>query len=131
MSIETPIDISNINDPSPNTSLKETIPDAETKMEEMDYEKEAKKYNAEISKLQWKSFKQDIKERKKYANKIYDLISWWLFCIGMIVFLQGFLAQYGTFNLSDKVLIALITGTTINVLGLFIIVINYLFKSPK
>lgn len=37
----------------------------------------------------------------------------------------------GSFKLSDSVLIALIGGTTVNVIGLFLVVANYLFPRRK
>ena len=70
---------------------------------------------------------QDIKERKKYADRIFALISIWLTTTMLIVLCQG--DTNNNFSLSDKVLMTLLGGTTLNVLGLFAIVANYLF--PK
>lgn len=71
------------------------------------------------------SFRQDIQARKEYAGKIYRLIAVWLGAIYVVIILQGLCAA---FTLSDTVLVTLISGTTINVLGLFIVVVNYLFS---
>lgn len=68
---------------------------------------------------------QDITERKKYASKVYWLIVGWLIMLFVVLFFQGF-KPHG-FALSDPVLLALIGGTTVNVLGIFIVVVNYLF----
>jgi hypothetical protein len=73
--------------------------------------------------------KQDIAARKEYADKIFKLITFWLISMGSIILLAGFGANGGWFKISDSVQIALITTTTGSVLGLFVIVINYLFKN--
>lgn len=89
--------------------------------------------------------KQDRKERAKYAGKLFVLICAWLISIYLIIISHGLNKQsvsvqradeteitYNfSFDLSDTVLLALIGGTTINVLGLFVIVANYLFNQPK
>ena len=46
----------------------------------------------------------------------------------MLLFVQGWQSTTA-FDLSDNVLIVLITGTTVNVIGVFVVVMNYLF--PK
>jgi|SRR5882724_1509803 len=87
--------------------------------------------------------KQDIKAREKYARHIFRLILGWLIAMFLLLLLQGFLSdrqivlffglghsQWHTnihFRLSDAVLLATIGGTTANVLGLFIFVVQYLF----
>jgi hypothetical protein len=71
--------------------------------------------------------KLDIQQRKEYANKIYRLIVWWLVAILVILILSGF-GKCINFDISDRVLITLISGTTINVLGIFAIVANYIFR---
>jgi len=66
-----------------------------------------------------------IKARTKYADKIYRLVVRWLICIGILLVLQGF--HIFSFSLPEKVLLALIGGTTLNVIGIFTIVANFLF----
>ena len=75
-----------------------------------------------------KGILQDQDERKNYAKKIYLLIVFWLFGVGLIIVLDATLSPHGYFLMSESVQIALIGGTTANVLGLFIVVVNYLFK---
>ena len=70
--------------------------------------------------------KQDRGEREKYASRVYWLIVCWLIALAGILLLQGF---ENSFSLRENVVLALIGGTTANVLGIFIVVINYLF--PK
>lgn len=88
---------------------------------------------------------QDTSERKRYASRVFVLICCWVGAILSILFFQGFLSQssgdillkWGSayfripwrFSLSDPVLLALIGSTTVNIIGLFVIVMNYLF--PK
>jgi hypothetical protein len=79
-------------------------------------------------KLENDNLEQDKKQRKRYARAVFQLICLWLFGLFVLVFFQGNEARNG-FHLSDKVLITLITGTTANVLGIFWVVMNYLF--PK
>ncbi|HEV3459736.1 MAG TPA: hypothetical protein VHG32_24555 [Thermoanaerobaculia bacterium] len=74
-----------------------------------------------------KGRRQDIDERKKYAALIFWLLCTWL------VALFGLLVSCGLhrLDLSDKVLIAVITGTTADVFGIFYIVVAYLFPKEK
>lgn len=92
-------------------------PDEKTQEEQKDLEAESKKLDLEGK-------RQDIEARKSYANKIFALVCGWLSLMILLVALSGFGTQ-----LSDSTLIALITTTTVSVLGLFTIVANYLFKA--
>jgi len=62
---------------------------------------------------------QDIGQRKDFGNKIYWLVVFWILGILFLLAAQGF--GVFEFNLSDQVLITLIGGTTLNVLGIFVI----------
>jgi hypothetical protein len=68
-----------------------------------------------------------VKERKSYAHKIYCLVVGWLAAVGALLLFSGWNA--GGFFLDSKVLLALIGGTTINVLGIFAIVTKFLFPA--
>jgi len=59
-------------------------------------------------------------------NKTYWLVVFWILGILALLAAQGF--GVFEFNLSDKVLITLIGGTTLNVLGIFVIVAKYFFR---
>lgn len=65
--------------------------------------------------------------RKNYANKIFWLISTWLFCVISVLIASG-LEIYTQFHLPNYVLIAFVITTTINVLGLFAIVAKWMFQ---
>ncbi len=73
-------------------------------------------------------------QRKEFATKTYHLTVYWLITIVVILLFQGWsiyepCPQCLRFNLSDNVLIALITGASINIIGLLAIVIRHLFPS--
>ena len=71
------------------------------------------------------SKKQDREQRKKYVDKIFYLECVYLTIVIMIIVALG--NKYNNFSLDKEVIIALITTTTINVIGLFVIVAKYLF----
>ena len=75
----------------------------------------------------WKleDIKQGIKLRRKFAEKIFIMLSVWLALIMVIIFFSGF--EFHSFKLSDGVLITLITTTTANVVAFFLVVTRHLF----
>jgi hypothetical protein len=71
-----------------------------------------------------------FKERRRYALWLFWLSVIWLIVILAFLLFAAIKTMFGIdFELSDAVLIALITTTTINVLGLFYIVARWLFPS--
>lgn len=99
-------------------------------------------YEAETLRLRNETIKQDMAERKIYANRIFSLVTYWLIFIGLILIATGgnrytfkmpnnIIFSFGGLKLSDTVILALIGSTTLNVLALFYIVANYLFPKPK
>jgi hypothetical protein len=112
-----------------STASKPNQPDKQTAEEEKDLDKQ--KQLAEIERLYALNagLKSDIKQRALFAGKIFKLIVGWLIALIIIILLQGFAQYRGTyFHLDKEVILAFIGGTTINVLGLFGIVVAYLFK---
>ena len=74
-------------------------------------------------------FKQDDDThdlRKKYIGRIFWLIVLWLIFVATCIALEGWHCC-SDFTLSDTVLVAFITSTTINVIGLFIVVAKWLY----
>lgn len=67
-------------------------------------------------------------QRETYAKGIFQLVCVWIFLIFVLLLLQGFSNLVGYKPLSDPVLIALISSTTVNVIGTLIIVLKYIFK---
>ena len=72
-----------------------------------------------------KDTQQDREQRKAYADKIFWLVCLWLLAVLGLVALAGSI----NFELSDTVLIALISTVSVNIIALMAIVANYLF--PK
>jgi len=79
----------------------------------------------------WRHYNETLsvnsEERKKYAGYIFKLTCIWALLIFLLIFLQGF----NVTHLSDKVVITLITSTTINFFGFFLLVTKYLFNSNE
>jgi hypothetical protein len=73
------------------------------------------------------------KLRSGYALKLFVLLCGWVTAILILLICQGAGSFFGTrsFHLDDKVLIAAIGSTTVNVIGLFYVVVRYIFPEPK
>lgn len=91
-------------------------------------------YGKSLDKLRVKYLEQQLKEttdvhdwRKNYASKIFRLVAVWLGLVNLAVFLQGF--KFFSFSLEREVIIAFITSTTISIVGLFLVVANWLFPN--
>lgn len=80
------------------------------------------------------SRKQDRRQRETFSNKIFKLLCFFLIIVGCIIFLSTLhippLMKYVHFRLSDNVVIALLTTSSANVIGIFIFVVKYLFNVP-
>lgn len=76
-----------------------------------------------------KDMEQDRDMRQHYADKIFNLICVYLFCVFLILFLSGYSTNglCSSFTLSDKVLLLMLGTTTANLLGLLYVVIKYIF----
>ena len=84
-------------------------------------------YDIENIKQALQESKQVHSLRIDYAGNIFILICVWLLFVIATVYLDGF--AYKEFDLSDNVLIAFITSTTVCVLGLFVVVAKWMFPS--
>lgn len=71
-------------------------------------------------------YKDDTAHRKVLSTWAGTLVSFWLVCVLLIL-----TSNTNKFKLSDSVLIALLGTTTLNVLGLMVIVLNDLFNKSK
>ena len=69
----------------------------------------------------------DQEQRLEYARKAYELVVAWVGGIILLLTLSGIKLAHFKFELSENVLLALIGGTTLNVLGVFYFVMAYLF----
>ena len=94
-------------------------------------------YNAEINYLLKKevlaSLQQNNRERFIFARYTFIITCFWISIVIVIVFLNGFRRANGSpmLQLSDSVLIALITTTTVNVFAFFLLVIKFLFNTGE
>lgn len=70
---------------------------------------------------------QDREERKKYAKRTFVFLSVFTGTVLLTIILAGFSEVVG-FKLEESVLIALITSSLATVVGIFILVMQYLFK---
>lgn len=103
-------------------------PGQDTSLETDTLEKDQLRIEIERLRVELDSLKQDIRQRKAFAPKLYVLTCVWLSLVLAILLLQGFSeGRYHFFRLSEGVLIALLGTTTVNVVGLFYVVAKYLF----
>ncbi|HCB9205888.1 Uncharacterised protein [Klebsiella variicola] len=82
-----------------------------------------------------------LEMRETYAKKAYRFVWLWSITLIVILILQGstapvvkfwfFEMRAANFNLDSKVLIALITGVTVNIVAVFIVVMRNLFPSDS
>lgn len=73
--------------------------------------------------------KQDRTLRKELGDKIYNFVSFYMFCVFFILVLSGI--RCNSFTLSDTVLITILGTTTANVIGVLVIVATYYFNKNK
>lgn len=92
-----------------------------------DFESEGEKIKNKRRKAELKSYKQDVRERKNYASRIYQMLAFWLLFTGCTLFL----CAIGKIHLSDNVLITLLTTSSANVIAIFIYVVKYLFNNKS
>jgi hypothetical protein len=97
----------------------ESTPDVKTELEEVSYK-------AEHRKLLLKQLGQNIEERRIYSGRVFRICVWWVCGIFLILIADGIGFH---FHLADSVLLMAIGSTTANILGLFYIVVRYLFPS--
>ncbi|BDI29437.1 hypothetical protein CCAX7_14880 [Capsulimonas corticalis] len=71
---------------------------------------------------------ESIESRREFKKKLYKITKWWLAGVIGVLVASGF-KQWTHFSLSDNVLIALITTTTISVIALFKTVMEYIFPT--
>ncbi|RXK83194.1 hypothetical protein [Filimonas effusa] len=119
-------------------SLVNEAPDApQPILQEKDYLNREASFKLELARVESaveynKTLVQNNKERKKYAFLIFTFTCIWTFFIFIILFCQGFGDNKPfCFNLSDSIMITLITTTTVNFLGFFLLVTKYLFHAKS
>lgn len=95
--------------------------------EERIHELQKKALELQLLTAQIRKFEDDNEGRREFSRSIFIVTVIWMFLVLMVV-VQCARAKWA---LSDSVLIALITTTTATVIGIFIIVANYLFNREK
>ena len=65
--------------------------------------------------------------RKEYANKIYSFIIYWSVFVGAILLLQGSNYKIDKLYWDASIIITLISTTFIQVVGLMLVVLKYIF----
>lgn len=83
----------------------------------------------DIRKEELKNCEQDRQQRKEFATKIYHFLCVYLFFVFLLILLSG--ASCIKFELTEGVIITLLSTTTANVIGIFILVVKYLFASKR
>ena len=83
----------------------------------------SKDYDGKLRSEHLAGIRQERKQRKKYATCLFVFISIYMCTVFVILFFVGF----GLMSISDKILITLLSTTLVNVFGLFIYVLKYLF----
>ena len=90
-----------------------------------DIEKEKSLVDLSLRKEELEGKKQDRIQRKGYADKIFLLLCVYLLAVMVLLYFNGFELT----TLDGSVLIAIVTTSTANVIGIFILVEKYLFHT--
>lgn len=85
----------------------------------------------DLKKEELKSKIQDREQRKEFAKKIFIFLCIYLFVVFSTVICSAVESDCMKFTLSDNVLITLLTTTTANMIGIFILVVKYLFNTKE
>lgn len=123
---------------SDQASLVEQLADKEEERDEaLD---EIKRLNLAIKKLKYEERFDLHGLRKEYIPKLFVMICLWLVFVAGLVFFSGYSADNinnpdcqincTRFSLDNNVLIAVVTTATATVVGLFVVVANWLFPKP-
>jgi len=107
------------------------IVNAEASEADQDADKAIKLELIRAKREQIKQLEQNREERKKYAGHIFKFTCAWAAIIFVILILSGWNKAWSRFETSDKVLITLITSTTVNFFGFFLLVVKYLFHTGE
>jgi len=101
--------------------------DAFLKSQREEIENESRRVDVDIRREELEGKRQDREERKDFADKIYYLLIGFLVVVFSIIFLSGF--DSIQFTMSDVILTTLLATSSANIIGIFIFVVKYLFKS--
>ena len=88
-----------------------------------------KQKELELKQEEIDGIKQNREERKKYAIHIFRFTITYTVLIFILLFLSGF--KFFGFFFSDTVIVTILTTTTVNFLGFFLLVTSYLFNTKQ
>lgn len=80
----------------------------------------------ELKREELENRKQDRTSRKRYSWLLFSFLIVYLAAVFILLFLCAY--KCSCFELSDKVIITLLTTTTANVISIFAFVVKYLFS---
>ncbi len=83
----------------------------------------------DIRKEELKGKIQDREQRKEFAVKIYHFLCFYLSAVLLLIILSA--TPLIKFELTEGIIITLLTTTTANIIGIFILVVKYLFATRK
>lgn len=109
---------------NPSSAPQEIVPDLSLSLEAYQLQFQLGCLNSQLGHLN-----DNHNLRLEYTGKIYWLVALWLAGVVTCIALSGFGAK--GFKLSDNVLIAFITSTTINVVGLFVLVAKWMYPTSS
>lgn len=73
-----------------------------------------------------KDIQQDRSQRKEFADKLFDLMCWYLVGVYLLILMNGISTM--NFHISDDIILALLGTTAVEIIGTFAIVARYLFS---
>lgn len=73
-----------------------------------------------------KDIQQDRSQRKEFADKLFDLMCWYLVGVYLLILMNGISTM--NFHISDDIILALLGTTAVEIIGTFVIVARYLFN---
>ena len=115
-------------DPLPGFDAPKAFSEEKKKLAEEQFEEIRRlKLQNDLLEGQYNKITGDNHARKTHSTLIFIMVFIWLITVlGIIIFVGN-----GTLVLSDKVIITLLSTTSVNVIGLLVIVANYLFNKSK
>jgi hypothetical protein len=90
-------------------------------------EDEKNNYSDGFMKVILEDIENAVKLKAALGPQVFDLVKTWLAFIALMVFFTG----CGAIKLSDNVVIALLTTTTVNILGLLYVVLRHFFPNRR
>ncbi len=106
----------------PAPEAEGSSPDLSIDLEQYRFQFQLDCLEAQLSQLN-----ENHKLRLSYTGRIFWLVIGWLVAVVSSIALSGF--SFHGFRLSDGVIIAFITSTTVNVVGLFVIVAKWMYPT--